>query len=50
MALGRFQYEPISSDVNKVCFEGEQAIPTMREKSRKKVKTLLNAVDVGNKV
>ena len=36
MALGRFQYEPISSDVNKVCFEGEQAIPTMREKSRKK--------------
>ena len=35
MALAGFQYEPVSLDVNEVCFEEEQDIPNMREKSRK---------------
>ena len=30
-----FQYEPVSLDVNEVCFEEEQDIPNTREKSRK---------------
>ena len=47
MALVGFQYEPVSLDVNEVCFEEEQDIPNTREKSRK-VKALLNDVDVGN--
>ena len=34
MALVGFQYEPVSLDVNEVCFE-EQDIPDTREKSRK---------------
>ena len=32
MALVGFQYEPVSLDVNKVCFEEEQDIPNMHEK------------------
>ena len=35
MALVEFQYEPVSLDVNKVCFEEEQDIYNTREKSRK---------------
>ena len=35
MALVRFQYEPVSLEVNKVCFDQEQYIPNTREKSRK---------------
>ena len=35
MALVRFQYEPVSLDVNEVCFNEEQDIPNTREKSRK---------------
>ena len=35
MALARFQYEPVSLDVNKVCFEEEQDIRNMHQKSRK---------------
>ena len=35
MALVGFQYEPVSLDVNEVCFEEEQDIPNTREKSRK---------------
>ena len=34
MVLVGFQYEPVSLDVNKVCFEEEQDIPNTREKSR----------------
>ena len=35
MALAGFQYEPVSLNVNKFCFEEEQDIPNMRKKSRK---------------
>ena len=35
MALVGFQHEPVSLDVNEVCFEEEQDIPNTREKSRK---------------
>ena len=35
MGLAGFQYEPVSLDVNEICFEEEQDIPNMREKSRK---------------
>ena len=35
MVLAGFQYEPASLDVNEVCFEEEQVIPKMHEKSRK---------------
>ena len=35
MALVGFQYEPVSLDIAKVCFEEEQDIPNIREKSRK---------------
>ena len=35
MALVGFQYEPVSLDVNEVCFEEEQDIRNTREKSRK---------------
>ena len=34
MALVGLQYEPVSLDVNEVCFE-EQDIPNISEKSRK---------------
>ena len=34
MALIGFQYEPVSLDLNEVCFEEEQDIPNAREKSR----------------
>ena len=33
-----FEYEPVTLDVNKVCFKEEQDIPNTREKSRKKIK------------
>ena len=46
MAFGGFQYEPVCLDVNEVCFE-EDDISNTRDKSRK-VKALLNDVDVGN--
>ena len=46
MVLVRIQYEPVSLDVNKLCFEEEQNIPKTHGKS-KKVKALLNGVDVG---
>ena len=36
MALVGFQYEPVSLDVNKVCFGEEQDIYNAREKSRKR--------------
>ena len=35
MVLAGFQYEPAKLDVNEVCFEEEQVIPKMHEKSRK---------------
>ena len=35
MALAGFWYEPLSLDVNEVCFEEERDIPNTREKSRK---------------
>ena len=35
MALVGFQYEPVSLDLNKVCFEEEQDISNTCEKSRK---------------
>ena len=35
MALVGFWYEPVSLDVNKVCFDEEQDIPNTRKKSRK---------------
>ena len=35
MTLVGFQYEPVSLDVNKVCFDEEQDIPNTCEKSRK---------------
>ena len=35
MALVGFQYEPVSLDVNEVCFEEEQNITNTHEKSRK---------------
>ena len=31
-----FQYEPVSLDINEVCFEEEQDIPNTLEKSRKR--------------
>ena len=46
MVLVGFQYEPVSSDVNEVCFEGEQDI-LIHVKNQGKVKALLNVVDVG---
>ena len=45
MALAGFRYEPVSLDVNQICFDEEQDIPNTREKSRI---VLLNGVDVGN--
>ena len=33
-----FEYEPVTLDVNEVCFKEEQDIPNTREKSRKKMK------------
>ena len=39
MALVGFQYEPVSLDVVKVCFEEEQDIPDTCEKSRKSLMT-----------
>ena len=47
MALADFQYEPVSLDVNRVCFEEEQGIPNTREKSRK-TQLLLSGVSVGH--
>ena len=47
MALVGLQYEPVSSDVNEVCFEEEQDIPHTREKSVKR-QALLNDLDLGN--
>ena len=35
IALVGLQYEPVSLNVNKVCFDEEQDIPNTREKSRK---------------
>ena len=35
MALVVFQYEPVSLDVNKVCFKEEQDIPNTFEEPRK---------------
>ena len=35
MALVGFQYEPVSLDVNKVCFEEEQDIPNTHGISKK---------------
>ena len=32
MVLVGFQYEPVSLDVNRVCFKEEQDIPNMHEK------------------
>ena len=35
MALVGFQYEAVSLEVNKVCFNEEQNIPNMHEQSSK---------------
>ena len=45
MALVAFQYGPVNLE-NEVCFEEEQDIPNIREKSRKS-KSVVNGVDVG---
>ena len=45
MALVGFQYEPVSLDPKKVCFEEERDIYV---KNQGKVKALLIGVDVGN--
>ena len=47
MALVGFQYEPVSLDINEVCFEEEQDITNTHE-NQEKVKALLNGADVGN--
>ena len=47
MTLVRFQYEPVSLDVNEVCLEEEQNI-LIYVKNQGNVKALLNGVDVGN--
>ena len=47
MVLVGCKYEPVSVDVNKFCFEEEQDIPNTH-KNQRKVKALLNDVDVGN--
>ena len=47
MFLVGFHYEPVSLDVNKVCFEEEQDTPNTRETSRKS-QALRNGVNVGN--
>ena len=47
MTLLRFQYEPVSLDVNEVCLEEEQNI-LIYVKNQGKAKALLNGVDVGN--
>ena len=36
MSLKGFQFETVSLDVNEVCFEEEQDIPNIWEKSRKR--------------
>ena len=38
MALVVFEYEPVSLDVNKVCFAEEHDIPNTHEKLKKKSK------------
>ena len=43
MALVGFQYEPVSLDINKVCFEEEQDILIRMKNQEEKVKPLLNA-------
>ena len=48
-SFSQFQYEWVSLDVNEVCFKEEQDIP-IQVKNKKKVKPLLNDVDVGNVV
>ena len=35
MALVGFHYEPVSLDIDQVCFDKEQGIPNTCEKSRK---------------
>ena len=51
MALVEFEYEPVSLDVNEVCFEEEKnRISLARVTNQEKVKALLNGVDVGNEV
>ena len=35
MALVGFHYEPVSLDIDQVCFDKEQGIPNSRERSRK---------------
>ena len=47
MALVGFQYEPVSLDVNEVCFEEAVDIPNTRE-NQGKVKACLNCADVEN--
>ena len=49
MALVGFQYEPVSVELNEVCFDEKQETSLIAcEKSRKNIKVLLNGVDVGN--
>ena len=49
MALVGFQYEPVSLDVNEV-FLKKNRMSLILVKNQEKVKTLLNGVDVRNKV
>ena len=47
MTLVRFQYEPVSLDINEACLEEEMNI-LIYVKNQWNVKALLNGVDVGN--
>ena len=47
MTLVRFQYEPVSLDINEACLEEEMNI-LIYVKNQGNVKALLNGVDVRN--
>ena len=47
MTLAEFQQEPVSLDLNEVCFDEEHDIPR-RMKNQEKVEPLLNGVYVRN--
>ena len=48
MDLVGLQFEPVSLDVNKICYD-EKPVSLMWVKNLEKVKALLSSVDVGNK-
>ena len=50
MALVGFQYEPVSLDVNEICFFKENRVALIQVKNQEKVKALLNDADMGYEV